>query len=110
MFLPMVWRTDLSVTQEIFKNVGSRRHELEFRADILNFLNLINSDWGVGDRFVAGNAPFTQPLTNAAVDAQGRAVYRLRVVNNELLNKTFEPTAGIPDVYRVQFSLRYTFN
>jgi outer membrane receptor protein involved in Fe transport len=109
-FLPMVWRTDVSLTQEIFKNVGNRRHELEFRADILNFLNLINSDWGVGDRFVAGNAPFTQPLTNAAVDTQGRAVYRLRVVNNELLNKTFENTAGIPDVYRVQFSLRYTFN
>ena len=59
---------------------------------------------------MAGNAPFTQPLTNAAVDSQGRPVYRLRVVNNQLLNKTFEPTAGLSDVYRIQFQLRYTFN
>ena len=109
-FLPMVWRTDVSLTQELFKSMGGRRHELEFRADVLNVFNLLNSDWGVGHRFVAGNAPFTQPLTNVAVDAQGRATYRLRVVNNQLLDRSFEPTAGLADVYRVQFSLRYTFN
>jgi hypothetical protein len=109
-FLPMVWRTDVSFTQELFKNLGSKRHELEFRADILNFFNLLNSDWGVGQRPVAGTAPFTQPLTNAAVDTQGRATYRLRVVNNELISRSFEPTAGISDVYRVQFQLRYSFH
>ncbi len=43
------------------------------------------------------------------VDAQGRAQYRLRVVNNELMTKSLEPTAGLNDVYRIQFSLRYTF-
>jgi outer membrane receptor protein involved in Fe transport len=108
-FLPMFWRTDLSFTQELFRNLGNKRHQLEFRADVLNFLNLINSDWGVAQRPVAGTAPFTQPLTNAAVDSQGRATYRLRVVNNELIGRTFEPTASIFDVYRVQFQLRYTF-
>lgn len=109
-FLPMEWRADVSITQELFRNLGGKRHELQFRADILNFFNLLNSDWGIGNRFVAGNAPFTQPLTNASVDSQGRAAYRLRVVGNGLINKTFEPTASLNDVYRVQFQLRYTFN
>jgi len=109
-FLPMVWRTDLSISQDLFRSIGGKRQELTFRADILNFLNLLNSDWGVGNRYVAGNAPFTQPLTNGAIDAQGRATYRLRVVNNELIRSTFENTAGIADVYRIQFQLRYTFN
>ena len=104
-FLPMVFRTDLSIQQDIFKNVGSKRHELSFRADILNFFNLLNSDWGVGKRLV--NA---QPLTNPGIDSQGRLSYRLRVVNNALMSKSLEDTAGINDVYRVQFSLKYTFN
>jgi hypothetical protein len=116
LLLPMVWRTDISIAQDLFKNIGGKRHELTFRADILNFFNLLNSDWGVGQRFISGNAPNAQPLIvptaaqGGAADAQGRAQYRLRVVNNELLSKSLEQTAGIGDVYRVQFQLRYSFN
>ena len=35
--------------------------------------------------------------------------YRLRVVNNELITRSIERTAGTNDVYRVQFSIRYMF-
>ena len=53
------------------------------------------TDWGVGQRFVGTTtAGLNQPLTNTAVDANGAARYRLRVVNGELLSKTFETTAG----------------
>lgn len=103
-FMPIVKKVDLSVAQDIFKDLGGMRHSFQFRVDMLNFLNLLSSDWGVGQRFVN-----TQPLLSAGADAQGRAQYRLRVVNGELMNKTFEPTADINDVYRIQFSVRYTF-
>jgi hypothetical protein len=108
--LPMVFRLDFSVNQDLFKNLGGAKHTLSFRADFLNFSNLLNHDWGVGQRLVGGSTTLSQPLTNAAVDAQGRATYRLRVVNGQLINKSFETTAGLTDVYQVQFSLRYTFN
>jgi hypothetical protein len=102
---PMVFRLDFNVAQDLFKNLGGAKHSLQFRADFLNFSNLLNHDWGVAQRLV--NA---QPLTNAGVDAQGRATYRMRVVSNELMSKTWETTAGLADVYQIQFSLRYTFN
>jgi hypothetical protein len=102
---PMVFRLDFSVAQDLFKDLGGARHTLTFRADFLNFSNLLNHDWGVGQRLV--NA---QPLTNPGVDAQGRATYRLRVVNNQLMNRTWETTAFLTDVYQIQFSLRYSFN
>jgi Carboxypeptidase regulatory-like domain len=109
--LPTVYRLDFSVSQDLFKNIGSGRHSLQFRADFLNFSNLINHDWGVGQRFVGQTAAGrNQPLTNVAVDANGAARYRLRVVNGELLSKTFETTAALADVYQIQFSLRYSFN
>ena len=51
-FLPMVFRTDLSISQDIFKNLWGSRHSLQFRVDIPNFGNLLNSNWGVGQRLV----------------------------------------------------------
>jgi hypothetical protein len=104
-FLPIVKRMDLSVQQDIFRSLAGRRHAFQFRVDMLNFANMLNKDWGVGTRMV-----HNQPLTNAAADSAGRVSYRLRVINGELMNKTFEPTAGLGDVWRVQFALRYSFN
>jgi outer membrane receptor protein involved in Fe transport len=103
--IPMVFRLDLSIAQDIFRDVGSHRHTLQFRANFLNFSNLLNHSWGVGQRLV--NA---QPLTNPGVDAQGMATYRMRVVNGALMNHTFETTAFLSDVYQIQFGLTYSFN
>ena len=111
--LPMVYRLDFSVAQDLFKNLGGAKHSLTFRADFLNFSNLLNHSWGVGQRLVGMNttAPYiAQPLTNAGVDANGAATYRLRVVNGQLINKSLETTAFLSDVYQIQFSLRYSFN
>jgi hypothetical protein len=103
-FLPMVKNLDFSVTQDVFTNIGADRHRFQFRVDIINFGNLLNKNWGVGQRLVSN-----QPLTNPAVDAQGQATYRLRVINNQLMTNSYEQTAGINDVYRVMFSLKYFF-
>ena len=110
-FLPMRYRTDVSVAQDLFRSIAGKRNSLQFRADILNFFNLLNNQWGVGQRLV-NNQPLIVPSTaqGGPVDSQGRAQYRLRVVNNELMSRSLEQTAGLGDVYRVQFSLRYSFN
>jgi hypothetical protein len=107
---PMVWRLDLSLSQDLFKDMGGKRHGLQVRADFLNFTNLLNSDWGVSQRLISTSGGNAQPLTNPGIDAQGRATYRLRVVNNELLTKSLEYTSFTEDVWRLQFSLRYSFD
>jgi len=109
-FLPLVFRTDLSVSQDVFKNIAGRRNSLQFRVDIANFGNLLNSDWGVGQRLVNAQ-PLLVPTSaqGGPADASGRAQYRLRAINNELMTKSLETTAGFSDVYSVMFSLRYQF-
>jgi hypothetical protein len=104
-FLPILHRIDMSVTQDLFRSFSGRRHSFQIRADILNFGNLLNSDWGAGQRLIRN-----QILTNGAADTQGRLGYRLAVVNNELLTNSYEYQAGQDDVYRFMVSLRYTFN
>jgi hypothetical protein len=103
-FLPMVRRLDLSVGQEIFANLAGR-NAFQVRLDILNLGNLLNSNWGVSQRIVLSS----QPLTAQGADAQGRAQYRLRTINGELITKPLESTASLNDVYRMQVSLRYSF-
>ena len=103
-FLPLVKTLDFSVTQDVFASISGQRQRFQFRVDIINFGNLLNKNWGVGQRLVSN-----QPLTNPAADAQGRATYRLRVINNQLMTNSIEQTAGILDVYRVMFSLKYFF-
>jgi hypothetical protein len=104
-FLPIVRRMDLSVAQDVFKTIGGKRQRFQFRADFINFGNLLNHDWGVGQRLVSN-----QPLTNPSVDANGRLQYRLRVVNNQLMSTSYQSTSDLIDVYKVMLSFRYFFN
>ena len=39
-----------------------------------------------------------------------RLSYRMQVVNNQLVRKTFESTSGLLDVYQFMLSFRYSFN
>ena len=104
-FLPLVHRMDLSVTQDLFANIGGKRNAFQIRLDMLNFGNLLNSNWGVGQRLIRN-----QILTNGGADTQGRATYRLAVVDNQLLTRSYETTTLLTDVYSFMISLRYTFN
>jgi hypothetical protein len=103
-FLPMVYRMDFSVSQQLASRIAGRQHGLELRADVLNFGNLLSSNFGTGYSFVT-----TQPLIPQTPDAQGRPVFRLRQNNGELISQSYQRTAGTGDVYRVQLGLRYLF-
>ncbi len=104
-FMPMVFRADLSITQEVFTEIFGKRNVLQFRADILNFTNLLNKDWGLSQRFVT-----TQPLVVQTPTADGKALYQLARVGGKLIDHTFEKTAAISDVFQIQLGVRYTFN
>ncbi|HEY7684508.1 MAG TPA: carboxypeptidase regulatory-like domain-containing protein [Gemmatimonadales bacterium] len=110
-WLPMVFRADFSIAQEVFTDVGGKRNKLSVRLDILNFGNLLNKNWGQGNRLVNAQ-PLIVPTAaqGGPADAQGRTQYRLRAIGGQLMTKTFEKTAFLNDVYRLQLSLRYDFN
>jgi len=108
--LPMVFRADLSIIQEVFANFLGQRNSLQFRVDVLNFGNLLNKDWGVGERFTFGSNNNVQPLIARGADANGKAVYRFRNTGTELKTNPLSPSNFIEDVYQIQFSVRYNFN
>jgi hypothetical protein len=106
--MPMVFRADFSASQTLITT--KKNQFLEFRVDILNVGNLLNNDWGIGQSFFS-----TQPLViptpaqGGPADANGRPQYRLRNFGPNLISETFQPTANVNDVWRLQYGLRFTF-
>jgi hypothetical protein len=106
--LPMLHRLDLSVTQDIFVKIAGKSNNFQIRADILNFTNLLNRDWGISQRVTnrnvlnyrttTANVPFYQLATQT--DAAG---------NRFLIKDTFQHNASVFDVWQAQITLRYIF-
>jgi hypothetical protein len=104
LYLPFVHRLDFSASQDVTFKAGGMQHTFTFRVDIDNLTNLLNHDWGVSQRVVS-----TSPLINPKADASGALSYNLRAVSGALMSKSFERTSTLSDVYRVMFTIRYTF-
>ncbi|MFW5761191.1 MAG: hypothetical protein ACOCXH_09445 [Cyclobacteriaceae bacterium] len=101
----MLFRADFNFTQEFYINVGGKRNTLQFRADILNFTNLLSSNWGVSRRFTNN-----QILNSRGTNAEGEPVFRFRNLGDQLLQpESFQFNAGDNDVWRLQLGVRYIF-
>ena len=104
-FLPMLKRMDFSVSQDVFHSLSGHRHSGQIRLDVTNFGNMLNSNWGVSQRLIQN-----QILTNGGADLQGRATYRMAVVNGALPTSSLQTTTFATDVYTLMLSFRYNFN
>ena len=105
--LPWRNQVDLRLTQDIFKNVGATKNNFQFTVDILNFGNLLNSEWGTID-FV-NNSAVLVPQNASSVGGTTRPTFWLNTANSKPLETTFGTTQNIASTYYMQFGFRYNF-
>lgn len=104
---PIVHNLDLSVAQDFSVNFLKARHKFQIRADVLNFGNLLNENWG--GNFAAANNNFA-PLAFVAADGSGRPTFRLNTIGGQLINSTYSRrNTSSADVYTLQIGLKYSF-
>jgi Carboxypeptidase regulatory-like domain/TonB dependent receptor len=101
---PILSRFDLSAMVELFRMIGKQRHTIQFRGDIFNIGNMINSTSGV-----AHVINTTSPLTFSRVDANGLPYFRMVPLNNSLNYETYRKGTSIADVWQAQLGIRYIF-
>ncbi|MGH7673888.1 MAG: hypothetical protein ACREMV_01340, partial [Gemmatimonadales bacterium] len=105
---PWYYNLDMRLLQDFAFRAGSTQHTFQLSVDILNFLNLIDSDWGV--RKVASSAA-TSPLTLACVvftscfDGTGAPHF-----NFTGPSKTYVDDPGPLSRWRMQIGVRYLLN
>ncbi|MDX2250552.1 MAG: carboxypeptidase regulatory-like domain-containing protein [Bacteroidia bacterium] len=105
LLLPWLNRMDLSFVQEFFVNAGGKRNTLQFRADVINFTNLLNSDWGVSQSVI--NA---RPVIPRGVNAENEPIFRFANLGSNLLSSTYRYNNSLTDIWQLQVGIRYIFN
>jgi len=100
---PFFHRVDLNFQQELFKNIGQYRHSLIFGVSVLNFLNLLNHDWGIRKQYIVNN-----PLRVASV-TNGVPSYTMATFNGDLVRSTFINVNSTLTTWGLQLSLSYKF-
>ncbi len=107
--LPWTHKLDLNFTQDVTFVTGKEKHTLRFTADIYNFTNLLNKDWGV--YYIPTT---TSPLVFQRMDTDGRTpIYTfpyLDAVNKVPFTRAHRPSTGLGSRYQIQLGVRYLFN
>jgi len=107
--LPWTHRLDLNFTQDVKIKVGKSTNTLRFTADIYNFTNLLNKNWGVY------KIPTTMsPLTYVKLDTDGKTPIfsfpYLDGVKQIPFTAPFKDDVNIYSRFQIQFGIRYIFN
>jgi hypothetical protein len=107
--LPYLHRLDLSVAQDFFVKIKGKKNSIQVRADILNFTNMIDKNWGVSQRATA-----PQLLNFVSRDANNVPTYRLttqRLTDGStiLARDSHQFNSSVFDVWSAQLGIRYTF-
>ncbi|WP_442588220.1 carboxypeptidase regulatory-like domain-containing protein [Pedobacter sp. AW31-3R] len=104
--LPWFNKIDVRFLQDLFVNTGKAgRQTLQFSADITNFANLLNKNWGTYQSTIVNN-----PLQFRSVDAAtSRPIYNLAQVGGKLVETPFQDNVSVTSTYSIQLGLRYIF-
>jgi len=100
---PWFSNVDLKILQDFIVPLGGQSHTLQLSVDILNVLNLVNSDWGV--RSVASPLA-TSPLQFKGFDTAGAPTFNF----DRTITKTFIDDPGLDSRWQMQIGLRYLLN
>lgn len=105
--MPWHHQLDLKFMQDFYMKVGGKRHTLQFGVDIKNFLNLLNSDWGLYKTVNNTNLLAYDKGSNTTGEGKG---YTFQKNSGKKLTETYTKYKDFRSTYSVMFSVRYIFH
>lgn len=98
---------DLKFAQEFTINVGKKKHTLEFTADIFNFTNLLNKNWG--KRYFTGFDQVQLLTQESFLSGTNTPTFSYNPVVGNTINQA-EDSGLNSSRWQMQTGVRYTFN
>jgi outer membrane receptor protein involved in Fe transport len=105
---PWYNRLDVKLAQDIFANFGKNKYTLQFTADVLNALNLVNKNWGIRDFFIYSN-PLTPTVSGGVASYKLRTYLPRGATQQVLLDRTYINNYGTTSTWGLQLGLRFIF-
>ena len=106
---PWYNKVDMKFAQDIFVKIGSHRNTLQFTADILNALNLINHNWGVKSFFVVSNPLRYVNATGGQANFQFATYLPQGATTQILVDRTYINNYSTSSTWGMQLGMRYIF-
>jgi hypothetical protein len=105
-YTPWQRRLDVRFLQDFKINVKGQENTLQFSADVVNFMNLLNSSWGLNRSVVS-----TTPLVVTGRDnATGKLIVATKKVGSDFISTSFQDPSSVAGTWGLQLGLRYLFN
>ena len=104
---PWVNKLDLRFLQDFTVKAGKTNHTLQFSLDILNFGNMLNSEWGVNQNM--SSSEYGQILKYEGKDANNIPTYSMVKNNDGYLTDSYTTNYSYSQCWQMQFGLRYIF-
>jgi hypothetical protein len=108
--LPWNSRWDLRFTQDFKLKVGNTMNTLQFTADIINFANLLNSNWGINKVLNGSNKAFPILAFEGRDAATGKAIVSMNKTGGEYYTSAHIDPSSTSATWALQLGLRYIFN
>lgn len=106
---PFYHRVDFNFLQDIFTNVGKYKNTLQFNLTVVNFLNLLNNNWGIRKSYVVNN-PLTVASVTAGVPQYTLATYTPQGATvSQLVDRTFVNVNSTSTTWGIQMGFKYLF-
>ncbi len=99
---PWFNKLDVRAAIDLFTNVAGKQNKLQFTCDILNFGNMLNSEWGVLKTLRTSN-----PIAFTGYET---GTTKPKFTFNPNVTQTFLTDVGLTSRWQMQIGLRYIFN
>lgn len=103
-YLPWYSKVDMRILQDIYTNIGGRKHTIQISVDMLNAGNFFNKNWGV-----AQTTTFTNPLVFKGYNSSGAPTFNLAQSGGQLVSKPYQNLLSVFSTWGMQLGLRYIF-
>jgi hypothetical protein len=107
---PWLHNVNLQLQQDFNFNVKGKKQTIRLQADVLNFTNMLNKNWGVRYLNYTGGTGNVSPLIFDSVDpTTGAPRYRLQQAGGRLPTTPFQLNRSVTSVWGAQIGIRYIF-
>ncbi|HTH32528.1 MAG TPA: hypothetical protein VL946_14360, partial [Lacibacter sp.] len=116
--LPFLHSLDLRVLQDFSLKTGNKKHTIQVSADVINFLNLLNSNWGHRYSYTFGTFSdlglLGVPTSGSSSNNTGNESFNRNTpkytFNPAGPTKAYQPNYSTSSTWGIQLGLRYIFN
>jgi len=104
--LPWVNRFDVRLSQTLFNNMATKGDKVQITLDVINFGNLLNSDWGIQDYTVSS---YGAAILGRSGSLSPDPTFTMLRDGNNLATKPYRPASTTATTWSAMLGFKYSF-